>query len=552
MPSAMPVTRNPTVATEEQQKDVAAMINSMINPIVKPVDLSFTLGWDVVASYSEKHINKLLKTRHASNKSQMLRDIDIPIAFWDPRTKKTYNCNYMLKFGPPLLQFDARATGEPMCSLEMVILSGTEQYAGEEPTDIDPGWTLRLNNIPLASARGQMVDGKIDGTPDIVPGDKAVEFRYDNEQQHVVLGFHMDESKLVVTAIPPPGVDPISGPYQKTDFQEKFKKFFTGDGHRSLSYSIASVNNKTAQDVTIDLQPTKFQFVTFASGGAEKDDDVRILSVLIAVKGGNNTATSENLQSRWQAQWSNNKAAPIPKSFTASLILSSVLVHRALLAPGFSKSNWEIANISPSDKALNKIEAKSNNHWKVDEQNIDYDLTSKFHIDGFTIKLSNWPMQLELRQEDGRTSPKAYAYWRIQQTVAWKATGKVAGIETEWDSGTLALTYRLCDATNFDNPRYLDCNIELNDEAFKLNLQLDAKNFRMDQNEGNEIKYDTWKKGMEGLWTKFPPANISSVGLGFLRTTNLLTPDKEVIDFNEGIGLKAPKDFVLVGDVLKE
>ena len=144
----------PTPATEEQQKDVATMINKMINPIVKPVDLSFTFGWDVVASYSEGHINKLLETRHASDQSQMLRDIDVPTAYWDAKTKKNYPCNYKLKFGPPLLQFNARAIGEPMCSLEMAILSGTEQYGDDKPTNVDPGWKLRLNNIPLASARG--------------------------------------------------------------------------------------------------------------------------------------------------------------------------------------------------------------------------------------------------------------------------------------------------------------------------------------------------------------------------------------------------------------
>ena len=542
-----------TQATEEQQKDVAAMINKMINPIVKPVDLSFTLGWDVVASYSEGHINKLLETRHASDQGQMLRDIDVPTAYWDARTKKNYPCNYKLKFGPPLLQFNARAIGEPMCSLEMAILSGTEQYGDDKPTNVDPGWKLRLNNIPLASARGQMVDGKVDGTPDIVPGSKAVEFRYDNEQQHVVLGFHMDESKVVVTAIPPPNVDPESGPYQKTDFQEKFKKFFTGDGHRSLSYSIACVNNNTAQDVTTDLQPSKFQFVTCASGVAGEDDDLRVLSILIAVKGGGNTATSEDLQSRWQAQWSNNKAAPIPKGFTASLILSSVLVHKALLAPGFKKSDWDISNISPSEKALNKIEAKNSTSWTVPEQNIDYDITSKFHIDGFTVDLSKWPMVLELRQEDASKSLKAYAYWKIQQRVEWKATGKFLGLDTKWDNGSLGLTYTLCNPEEKKHyePRSLDCKIELNDEAFNLDLQLDPKSFRMDQSEPNQIKYDTWRKGMEDLWTKFPEVKISSVGLGFLRTTNLLTPDKAAIDFNEAIGLKAPKDFVLVGDLIQ-
>lgn len=56
---------------------------------------------------------------------------------------------------------------------------------------------------------------------------------------------------------------------------------------------------------------------------------------------------------------------------------------------------------------------------------------------------------------------------------------------------------------------------------------------------------------MEGIWTSAPNVKISSIGLGFLRTTNILTPDARAIDFNEEIGLRAPKDIVLVGDVLE-
>ena len=74
--------------------------------------------------------------------------------------------------------------------------------------------------------------------------------------------------------------------------------------------------------------------------------------------------------------------------------------------------------------------------------------------------------------------------------------------------------------------------IGLDDKALTLDLQLKTEQFRMDQS-----------KGMRGLWTQSPQVSISSIDLGFLRTrtTNLLTPDKETIDFNEGIGLKGPR-----------
>ncbi|KAJ5193562.1 hypothetical protein N7449_009704 [Penicillium cf. viridicatum] len=73
----------------------------------------------------------------------------------------------------------------------------------------------------------------------------------------------------------------------------------------------------------------------------------------------------------------------------------------------------------------------------------------------------------------------------------------------------------------------------------------------MDQSESNAIDYKTRKKGMAGIWTSAPNVKTSGIGLGFLCTTNILTPDARVVDFNEEIGLRAPRDIVLVGDVLE-
>ena len=445
-----------------------------------------------------------------------------------------------------------------MCSLRMQVLSGTEQQGdGVEIRAVKPGWSLQLNNIPLASACGELSEGgEIKGNPDIVPGDKAVQFSYGKiDQQHVVLGFHMDKEKLVVEAIPPEDTELATNKttLQKGDLQQKIKDFFVDDGKRALSYSIASFNN-VSDSKAAELTPERFQFATFASGTTGTTSDMRVLSIFLEVQGGSKSGRTEALQSSWQAQWVNNNTQPIPKGFTASLILSSRMIYDVLLKAGFKRSGWTTEDKSPSDSALNKISAKSSQRWVVKEQNYDYHSTSKFHVDGFDVSLSDFPMELEIRQDDAGGSPNAYVYWEIRRTVHYRASGTAVLVfkDTTWAEGDIKTKYRLCDKNDFTKFRKMDTKVVLNDESFSLDLNLKTEDFRMDQSEPNNIDYGIWRKGMEGLWTKAPEVSISSIGLGFLRTTNLLTPGKEVINFNEGIGLKAPKDFVLFGDVVKE
>lgn len=66
----------------------------------------------------------------------------------------------------------------------------------------------------------------------------------------------------------------------------------------------------------------------------------------------------------------------------------------------------------------------------------------------------------------------------------------------------------------------------------------------------NAASNDAIDRAAKRLKSLRPPGSVKSMDLGFLRTPNLLTPGSEVIDFNEEIGLKAPCDFVLLGEVL--
>lgn len=534
-----------TTASQEQKDAVATMIGKMMQPAIPPTNNSFTLGWDVVASYADKQINNLLSTRHSKKGSGMLSNLILNTEDWDPIGEETFTTTYNLNFGAPLLQFDSHATGEPMCSIQMKIVSSTKQIHDKAPKPIPDGWKLQLNNIPLATARGMVSEGGEikGGVENIVPGDKPIHFKGTEEEHcHVVLGFHLNKDKLKVKVISPDSSKPEdkSLGFMKTSFQEGFLEFFTGNnGKTALSYSIASVNNIESPGY-IDLKPVKFQFATFSQG------DVGIISIFIHVNGGFIDGKTEGLQSMWQAQWLQNNTQPIPDRFTASLILSSEMIHRVLLQPGFRKSNWEASNDTKSHEICNKIQARSGAIWQLPKQQHNYG-NSEFHVEGPTINLRDFPMYMTIVQSNPASSPDVYAYWKIDQEIKWKAVHQFIPNQ----AGSIKAAFRLCDTKDFDKHRKMDIDITLDDDSFGINLQLNTNNFRMDQNEPNALDWDTWKKGMKGIWTSAPNVKISSIGLGFLRTTNILTPDARAIDFNEEIGLRAPKDIVLVGDVLE-
>ncbi|KAF5560917.1 hypothetical protein FPHYL_6386 [Fusarium phyllophilum] len=547
-----------TSATQEQKSAAADMIKKMMNPSRKPDRMSFTMGWDVIATYSEEQINKLLSTRHQTAGNNMLQELAFEVEEYDQREEEYYTVHFRVKFGAPLLQFDSKATASPMCSLTMPIVSGTTQVEGSKKIrDIEAGWSLTLNNIPLATAAGEMsAEGSINGNPEVIPGTDAVHFPYGQEQtQHVVLGFDLDKSKLVVT-VKGPGNGDMDKKHaaNQSRFQDAFKEFFVGkpadNKPRSLSYSIASVNNKVNPD-NADLTPSKFQFATYFS---ENDKQAPgMISIFIEVSGGPKQGQTGALQERWKTQWHDNKTSPVPSPFTASLIISSVLFKTLILRKGFERSKWSLEDRTAADDAFNKLQCTSQQWWSVPEQNYPYGISNIFHLDGFALDLKDWPMMMEIRQEDVNSLPTFYAFWQMKANVHWENTYQVLGIgsRVSGSSGDINVIYTLCDEKDHSKYRKLDVNISVTDEAFSLGLNLDMKAMRMDQREENGIDYDIWAKGMAGLWTKAPNVSISAFGIGFLRTTNLLMPGKNVIDFNEEIGLRAPKDLVLVGDVEK-
>lgn len=376
-----------TSATKEQQDNVAYMIDKMMNPTIAPTDMSYTLGWDVIASYSEVQINALLARRHAANTSaKMLKEVQLDVKQRDRRTKKFYTTSYKLKFGPPKLQFNSRSISGPSCSMVMDILEGTETIDGET-NPIDKGFALKLSGIPLGTASGKLVDGNVQGDTAIRPGQKTVHFDYDEDQEaHVVLDFPLASDGMTITCEATDPSAAATSPYAADDFQAAFKTFFLDPTQVSaLSYSIASVNNTSPKGTRNDLEPQSFQFASFAQGSEARGDAVTILSIFIQTKGGASTGQREGLQASWAAQWINNGMSPIPTGFTASLILSASLVYNQLLKPGLGRSSWTCEPLS--SKSGIELRACNDGWFRASNESFPYSKKSSLWMEGFDIEL---------------------------------------------------------------------------------------------------------------------------------------------------------------------
>lgn len=111
--------------------------------------------------------------------------------------------------------------------------------------------------------------------------------------------------------------------------------------------------------------------------------------------------------------------------------------------------------------------------------------------------------------------------------------------------------------------RDFPCTVVLNDKEFSISIDTSSSDiwnvtFSKTPNTENILEFldidppkhataviNQWLKDLK------PPVNISSMGLGFFRTTNLLLPGSEVIDIDESVGVRVPKDLLLVGTLKK-
>lgn len=538
---------------EKRKNAVGEMVKAMQHPKHKREDISFTMGWDVVTTYSESQINSLLEKRYDENKAKILHTLEMTVDLPQSYKKTPDRTHYVLKLGPPLLEFETTDGAQPLCSIKMRVIEGTITKHGGNPRKAKPGWMIRLGQIPLASAKGTVSQGKLQGNPTLTPAPDAIKFDpKKDETQHVLLAFELNEN-LTVEAFPedPGSHSAEEAAFTNLEFRKAFREYFTkpasSQERLSLSYAIASVNNQP-NDGAPELRPVKFQFATFST----QDKNKSLLSIFLDVAGGPNTGQSDMLQDRWAKQWRDEGIMPVPEGFSATVMLSSVFFSTVILKNGLSRSGWAAEDVSPKDQPYSKIECRNTGTFDTPGYN-DNRGNETFRIDRAQIPLADYPLALTIRQDSEFQMPTIRGFWSITHGLIWEKRIVIPGLCELHDQGTIAGQWYLCDQADPSRPlRLKETELTLTNEALNLDLKPDIQEiFWFDPPEGDPIIRDLWRKAKEELETKKPNVKISPFGFGFLRMTNLLFPGEHVIEFDRNIGIRAPKDIILFGDVMK-
>lgn len=384
-----------TYTPEQSKKAVDDMVSKMISAVGAPKEVGFTLGWDVVVSYSEAEINKILHERYNKANSKIVKEVKVDVKIKDPRTRKLITRHYSLVFGAPEIQFHGATATEPSCELSMPIVSGSftetdsKGHTDDEAYPIDDNaFRFSILGIRLGTITGKYNDisdgeNRTAENLNVVSGRTTIEFPTEEEHTSwVVLNIPVSGDALSVKVTP---IGPSAEDLQlDANYLEGVLKSFFLDPRNLdvIEYSLASVNNQQDQsaDCTNDLRPVSFQFTTFSSSYHQDS----ILSLMIETSAGNNTGLKEDLQSSWAGQWVSNQISPIPHGYTSSIIMNPALVYSAMLGPGMKKAGYNTIRSSSKPDGIG-ITATKQGRWTKGYYAHKYSGSSQLETPGFDV-----------------------------------------------------------------------------------------------------------------------------------------------------------------------
>lgn len=441
-----------TVDRATARENFVRMAESMRHIQGDEWDRGMTLGWDVVVSYSETQINKLLSDKFHAEDSNMIKTIEFEI----PRREKGKKVmrRYKLNIGAPIIQFHGNTSKGPSCELKMVISSGTwsqlpdtEEYPiaeyfpklpdGTDSTEsqvIPDAFVFSISGLSLGT-----VVGKVGDTKKVTPksqkttaGSETITFadhEADGDKQGwVTLDFELSEDKkirvdsLTIEVLPNGALNPEEfdvANSEASELQNGMRTYLLDPTRIDLiAYSIASVTNQVnhSKDAHADLTPKMFRMATFRSSTHAES----ILSLFIHVADGRDAgAIGDDLQAKWIGQWTAGRvnSAPIPIGYSASIMIHPEVVFRTMIKPGMEHhEGWgqKYKTTPTNDGGRITWDAvyqfKQWSGYKGFEYRVDRPINRhyqwQFSTQGFEIDYEAAPIHMELSHPVRTTSEK--------------------------------------------------------------------------------------------------------------------------------------------------
>ncbi|WP_341280745.1 hypothetical protein [Paenibacillus sp. FSL H8-0537] len=478
-----------------------------------------THGWDIVCSYDVRQLNVFLKSQYEAGR--LAREVMLKTEREHPIDGKKYTIQYDIKFASPVISFIAGRSG--FATLTMPIDEGSTVWIINEEavtrTIPIPGGTYSVQAIvPLVAIKGD--------TGEVIEHDDVVTFSDGNSHDnHIIVHFNSERGTLY-QIVPPPY--PKDHDILITYFLPVLKDYFQTN-IQGIDYALSSINNKQPASGKTILTPKSF---VFTSTGDKNDG---VLSLYIQTK--ESGCPPGNPSPSFQP---GDKAVhPIPKGYTASIILSNKLVTQSFLMPQLKASGFSVELSNPiSGGGIFAVLRKNQNIISVGKSGESFFESHSY--DGLQISMHDNPINMTL-QKGGITlkfEGNALSKWSQHSkfSESYSPHGSV-NIKIWLHKGPVPLTLSAEDV--------IGLHISVDPYEFTVDLQGEPC-YIIDF--GCTDTYPRFYEYLKGQ-LQFPAIDLHLPGLDFFNTTNLLAPGQNVIGLDTSKGVQTPHDFLVVGNV---
>ncbi|KAF3903711.1 hypothetical protein AA313_de0209145 [Arthrobotrys entomopaga] len=521
-----------------------------------------TNKWDILVSYNEDIINKLLDERANANPGIT----DVPQFSQDVNTGTTKYPDwktfvYDINLKAPKIKFGAK--GQVSVSFPMSGSFYDKRYGPNDPEEIPNGVLLFLRP-KLSSIQGTWSkDGWTPSdNPDPKPTDYVTIFEPgDVEARNVCLDFgSIAEIDISIIAEDPDNKDVAE--FLDTTARKALLTHFKDTAGYQLYLAGVTNSFEPDEESSTVLRPTAFAITTIDGTSTSPST----ICFWIAVEGGANNGKRPSGEGSFTFHPHQEDMCPIPKGSTASIIFSYNLMMDRFFRDGLTSKSAGLTNftrvtVPEKDRETVSMKFKASLPSTAVEF-LDIDRVEGWYhttIQGFSFNLNDPPADFVVGNKLAvfGTPSVQYSFVNVQPELKWRLVvnspydgviaregGKTKITSTFKGEGTWT------GPTSIDHPNLLGMTIkglpyEVKAQPIDNLSGWDKLNGGVNEvpPEYKNIKYDV------------PEFVLEMSPLDYFLTTNLLFPGEHIfisddpVSLDESTGLSTPKDTILTGSI---
>ncbi|KAJ7713645.1 hypothetical protein B0H14DRAFT_3016137 [Mycena olivaceomarginata] len=492
-----------------------------------------TLNWDVVVSFCETEINRLLASDFEATDTKQIKDIACEFTGTN-EDASPYKIEFKLELSAPLISFSETRT-TAVCSLAAPIAGGYGKTSKKTLPIKKDVYTLHFKDLELASASGD--------DNSCTPPNQSFVFSRNQYPSDGFVVIDLNTSKSLTVDITTADVaaddhNNFIKAHSASLCRELKTKFRTD--FLNVRYKIARVKSLPVPDGMVQLRPLSFRFAAYKPDGPAET----VLSLFIQTRK-EDTGEKNDLD--------HNGTPNGAQIFgTASIIFYKDMIFDSVMKPALAKQicDGQFKLINTIGNITLDVDTKKTLKRRKFEDPERFPRVHETKKTVSEINITLPPLILKFYSEDGSRICCSRT-WKYEYAFNWSYDVIEPGCSVH-QSGQVKATHELKNnVTSFES--FLD------DYSVKMECSVDAEMWAKVDLKPENLWF--WEHIVDGSrlvpdWVKdfnmkLPGFTLDLGSFNFFLTTNLLLPSrsKAVIEVDKAIGLKIPGDLYIVGKV---